>query len=92
MQQFFTYPHDASPAHSLPLWPPDMITTEIAPLHFQTPLGDLLSHMRLLRKWAPFLLSHTELGCSIPRALDFALSLDDMSCYQVPCGVLTLET
>ena len=87
----FACPHDANPAHSLPLWPLDTNTTQIAPLHFQTPLGGLLSHMRLSRKWAPLLSSHTEVGCSIPRACDFAVSLDDMNCYQVPCGVLTLE-
>ena len=34
--------------------------------------------------------SHPEVGCSVPRARDFTLSLDDMNCYQVPCGVLTL--
>lgn len=89
MRQFPLAHMMQAPAHSLPV-APEYDHSPDCPSAFPDAPG-ASSPMRLSRKWAPLLSSHTEVGYSIPKALDFALSLDDMNCYQAPCGVLTLE-
>lgn len=49
------------------------------------------AHTETLQEMGPILMSHAKLGYNILRAHNFASSLDDMSCYKVFFGVLTLE-
>lgn len=75
---------------------PDIVTTKNAPPHIQMSLGRgefplIHAHTETLQEMGPIFMSHAKLGYNILRAHNFASSLDDMSCYQVPFGVLALE-